>query len=122
MLVAPAGILTFVMQLQHRKEYSDIISIHHIVGITVACCPTDRVGAGVAKDEGAARDGVRADICYACRNVNAIYRNILKGFLNIPARNTPRIRKDGNRKSGSWKLSLRSIGNLDSGYLETCLL
>ena len=40
----------------------------------------------------------------------------------IPARNTPRIRKDGNRKSGGWKLSLRSIGNLDSGYLETCLL
>ena len=42
--------------------------------------------------------------------------------VNIPARNTPRIRKDGNRKSGGWKLSLRSIGNLDSGYLETCLL
>lgn len=43
-------------------------------------------------------------------------------YVNIPARNTPRIWKDGNRKSGGWKLSLRSIGNLDSGYLETCLL
>ena len=48
--------------------------------------------------------------------------DILGYQVNIPARNTPRIRKDRNRKSGGWKLSIRSIGNLDSGYLETCLL
>ena len=63
-----------------------------------------------------------AEIANAVGISKGCAQNYLKEMVNIPARNTPRIRKDGNRKSGGWKLSLRSIGNLDSGYLETCLL